>query len=447
MTMAEGDLAVAEMAFVRRAPIAPRPPPAAMTGALGWLRANLFSDAVQHRADDSDRAAARLGRSPTSSNFCFIDAVWSGDRPRRLPAESVQHREVGACWPFVWERLPLLHLRLLSDPRALARRCVLRDAGGRGRLAAVARTRRAAISAPSISSWSCRSSSFILLTGWSAIGLEPVDTVLWGGMLVTLVVASVGIVFSLPLGILLALGRRSRMPAVRLFSVIFIEFVRGVPLITVLFMASVMLPLFLPEQLVTRQAAARADRHRAVRVRLHGRGGARRPAGDPEGPVRRRHGARAWLLADDALIILPQALKIDDPEHRQHLHRPVQGHDAGLHRRHLRSPAHDRSGAHRSELGDAGHQHDRLCLRRDLLSRLLLRHVALFARDGSAACARATGGEGQRMTADENHGSLLKPARLKTRIGRRDHRAATSGTASSTCCATSTSRSSAASAS
>src|SRR5262249_56973510 len=81
------------------------------------------------------------------------------------------------------------------------------------------------------------------------IGLRPVDTVLWGGVLVTIVVAAVGIVFSLPLGILLALGRRSRMPVVRSLSVIFIEFVRGVPLITVLFMAGVMLPLFMPEQL------------------------------------------------------------------------------------------------------------------------------------------------------------------------------------------------------
>ena len=73
------------------------------------------------------------------------------------------------------------------------------------------------------------------------------STALWGGVLVTVVVAAVGIVVSLPLGILLALGRRSNMPVVRLFSVIFIEFVRGVPLITVLFMASVMLPLFVPE--------------------------------------------------------------------------------------------------------------------------------------------------------------------------------------------------------
>ncbi len=77
-------------------------------------------------------------------------------------------------------------------------------------------------------------------------GLTPVETSQWGGLLVTLVVAITGIVASLPLGILLALGRRSEMPAVRVFSVVFIEVWRGVPLITVLFMASVMLPLFLP---------------------------------------------------------------------------------------------------------------------------------------------------------------------------------------------------------
>lgn len=77
-------------------------------------------------------------------------------------------------------------------------------------------------------------------------GLAPVYTFQWGGLLVTLVVAVTGIVASLPLGILLALGRRSKMPIVRLFSIIFIETWRGVPLITVLFMASVMLPHFLP---------------------------------------------------------------------------------------------------------------------------------------------------------------------------------------------------------
>ena len=80
-------------------------------------------------------------------------------------------------------------------------------------------------------------------------GMEDVETSLWGGLLVTIVVAFVGICFSLPFGILLALGRRSELPVVKLFCVVFIEFWRGVPLITVLFMSSVMIPIFLPESL------------------------------------------------------------------------------------------------------------------------------------------------------------------------------------------------------
>jgi general L-amino acid transport system permease protein len=77
-------------------------------------------------------------------------------------------------------------------------------------------------------------------------GLPIVDTRLWGGLLVTLVVSVTGIVTSMPVGIALALGRRSTIPLIRIFSIAFIEFWRGVPLITVLFFATYMLPLFLP---------------------------------------------------------------------------------------------------------------------------------------------------------------------------------------------------------
>jgi general L-amino acid transport system permease protein len=77
-------------------------------------------------------------------------------------------------------------------------------------------------------------------------GLPLVDTRLWGGLLITLVVAITGIVGSMPIGIALALGRRATIPLIRVFSVAFIEFWRGVPLITVLFFATYMLPLFLP---------------------------------------------------------------------------------------------------------------------------------------------------------------------------------------------------------
>ena len=80
-----------------------------------------------------------------------------------------------------------------------------------------------------------------------AFGLVVVDTRLWGGLFLTLVIAGVGIVLSLPIGVMLALGRRSKLPVVSLLSTLFIELWRGVPLITVLFMASNMFPLFMPE--------------------------------------------------------------------------------------------------------------------------------------------------------------------------------------------------------
>ena len=98
-----------------------------------------------------------------------------------------------------------------------------------------------------VSGWLIVIYAAIMLTLSADVGLMAVDTNDWGGLLITLVVAVTGIVASLPLGIVLALGRRSNMPVARILSVVFIEFWRGVPLITVLFMASVMLPLFLPE--------------------------------------------------------------------------------------------------------------------------------------------------------------------------------------------------------
>lgn len=245
MTMAEGDLAVAEMAFVRRATIASRPPPAAMTGTMGWLRANLLSTPF-NIALTVLIVLLLAWAIPEIVRFLVIDAVWSGgDRDACL--WTVQHREIGACWPFVWERLPYFIYGSYPIPqRWRVDVFFLMLTVGVAWLLWLKAPRRDLgaiyffIVLPIV--------SYILLTGWSVIGLEPVDTVLWGGVLVTIVVASVGIVFSLPLGIVLALGRRSRMPVVRTLSVVFIEFVRGVPLITVLFMAGVMLPLFVPEQ-------------------------------------------------------------------------------------------------------------------------------------------------------------------------------------------------------
>ena len=243
MTMSEGDLAVTELHFVRRETLAARPAPMAMTGAIGWLRVNLLSSPF-NIALTILIALLFAWAIPELLKFLVIDAVWCGT-DRDACREIVQHREIGACWPFVYERWSYFVYGSYPIPeRWRVDMFFAMLALGVGWMLWLEAPRRDLGSVYFFLVLPI--SSFILLTGWRAIGLAPVDTTLWGGMLVTIVVASVGIVVSLPLGILLALGRRSHMPAVRLVSVIFIEFVRGVPLVTVLFMASVMLPLFLP---------------------------------------------------------------------------------------------------------------------------------------------------------------------------------------------------------
>jgi general L-amino acid transport system permease protein len=147
----------------------------------------------------------------------------------------------------------------------------------------------------------------------SSPGLPRVDTGLWGGMTVTFLIAAVGIVFSLPLGVVLALGRRSKLPIIQLLSVIFIEFVRGVPLITVLFMANTMLPLFVPQEyspdrllrpLVGVALFAAAYMAEVVRGGLQAM-----PKGQYEGAM--SLGLGYWSMM--RLIILPQALRIVIP--------------------------------------------------------------------------------------------------------------------------------------
>ncbi len=88
--------------------------------------------------------------------------------------------------------------------------------------------------------------SYFLITGGS-FGLVEVPTFKWGGLMLTLVISSIGIVLAMPIGIILAFGRQSQLPIVKSLSILYIEFIRGVPLITVLFMGSVVLPMFFPE--------------------------------------------------------------------------------------------------------------------------------------------------------------------------------------------------------
>lgn len=239
-------MSVADKPFVRTSILAAEPPPPGERGAVAWIRRNLL--ATPKDVILTILALALIAWAvPHLVNWLFIQAVWSGP-DRTFCATTLQggiqpDGWSGACWAFIsakydqfiFGRYPLgerwrpaivgiLFILLLvpmlipSAPRKGLNAILL--------FAVL----------PVIAFW--------LLHG--GFGLEVVETPLWGGLMVTLVLSFVGIAVSLPVGILLALGRRSRMPVIRMLCVTFIEVIRGVPLITVLFMASVMLPLFLP---------------------------------------------------------------------------------------------------------------------------------------------------------------------------------------------------------
>ncbi|MSP46298.1 MAG: amino acid ABC transporter permease [Xanthobacteraceae bacterium] len=301
---------MAGQAFVRARPIVPLPPPLTEAGAIGWVRKNLFSSTL-NVALTVVCAALIVWLVPPLVKFLLIDAVWTGtSRVDCLPRPD--YPEVGACWAFVIDRINFFTYGFYPiEERWRVNVFFVLLAAGVAWMAWLDAPRRDLgviyffVVMPV--------ASLILLLGWPLIGLEKVPTTSWGGVLVTVVVSAVGIVFSLPIGIVLALGRRSRMPAVRLFSVIFIEFVRGVPLITVLFMASVMLPLFVPETwspdkllraLVGVSLFASAYMAEVVRAGLQAI-----PKGQYEAAM--AVGLSYWKTM--GLVVLPQALKITIP--------------------------------------------------------------------------------------------------------------------------------------
>jgi len=154
--------------------------------------------------------------------------------------------------------------------------------------------------------------AFWLLLG-NAFGLHHVPTDQWGGMSLTLIIATFGMSTSLPLGILLALGRRSEMPVIRAVSIAYIEFIRGVPLISVLFMASVMLPLTLPDGVsfdkLLRALVGISIFYAAYMAEVVRGGMQALPKGQFE--AAEALGFRYWRAM--RLIIMPQALRIVIP--------------------------------------------------------------------------------------------------------------------------------------
>lgn len=203
---------------------------------MSWLRKNLFSSVPN--ALLTLLVAWMLWRIlPPLVEWAFGRATWFADDPAECRAAA------GACWAFITTKHRFILFGLYpydQQWRALAASALIV-----GLLAASCDRRL----------WDRRlmllwlvalAIAGVLMLG-GIFGLPYVPSEQWGGLPLTLILSVVGIGGAFPLAIVLALGRRSRLPAIRALSVAYIELIRGVPLVSVLFMASVMFPLFLPE--------------------------------------------------------------------------------------------------------------------------------------------------------------------------------------------------------
>ncbi|MFT5658219.1 MAG: general L-amino acid transport system permease protein [Gammaproteobacteria bacterium] len=213
-------------------------PPVTEVGIVGWVRKNLFSS---YANSFMSLVAIWLIYQlvPPVIDWAFLSSTWSGETRADCSNQD------GACWVFIANRFDQIMYGFYPDE--------LHWRPNLAGLGLIALTIPLFIKSFKYKNWL---SAFILIIypvicyvlihgGW--FGFEVVETTKWGGLMLTLILSAVGIVASLPIGVLLALGRRSNMPLVKSVCVIYIEFWRGIPLITVLFMASVMLPLFFPE--------------------------------------------------------------------------------------------------------------------------------------------------------------------------------------------------------
>ena len=291
-----------------------RKPPVATTGILGWFRINLFSNWIN----------SLISLFVLYVLFQFIPwilnwTIFAADFKYNFNGEQIINREMcsrvldpengGACWAIIYVRfyqfmygfypreevwrvnlsyimLVIAIVPLLFDKFPFRKHFL-----------------KFTYIFPII--------AFFLLNG--GFGLESVSTNKWGGLLVTLVLGCTGIALAFPLGIILALGRRSNLPIISMMCTLFIEFIRGVPLITLLFFGMVMLPLFLPEGIdmdgLARVLVAVTLFQSAYMAEVI-RGGLQAiPQGQYE--AARSIGLSYWQM--NMKVVLPQAIRISIP--------------------------------------------------------------------------------------------------------------------------------------
>ena len=218
-------------------PIAPRPSPVKQTGVVPWMRQNLF-DSPRSTLTTLFVLGVLAYVLPGIAQWGLFNAVFAIDANACQAA-----RGTGACWGVVGEKYrailfgrfpfeeqwrPLLATSIMLTGLILS--CI--RFFWKPWLAAV---------------WVFVLASFFVLMGGGYFGLSPVRTDMWGGLPLTVMLATLSLCLAFPLSVLVALGRRSNLPIIRSICVTYIELIRGVPLISILFMASFMFPLFMPQ--------------------------------------------------------------------------------------------------------------------------------------------------------------------------------------------------------
>lgn len=237
-------------AFSRKQLLPALPPPKRQSGIFHWLKRRLFANPLDGLITIFLLIALIYTAIPTL-RWLFIDASWIGND--RVACATVIQGGIqpngwsGACWAFVRANMSSFLYGIYPQSELWRVHCALLLVIIVNIPLLIPRVRFKTINAI-LSFIFVPIFCYILLYG-GAFGLTSVPTARWGGLLATLIIAYSSIIVSLPLGTLLALGRQSKKPIIHFLCVIFIETLRGVPLVAVLFVANVMLPLFFPQDL------------------------------------------------------------------------------------------------------------------------------------------------------------------------------------------------------
>ncbi|MGD8519982.1 MAG: amino acid ABC transporter permease [Desulfobacterales bacterium] len=294
-------------AYVQKRPAEEVKPPVTSVGVIGWVRSNLFNGWFNSLLTIITIYCLWV-IIPPLIRWAFIDSLW-------LSTGAECQQSDGACWSVIPANIRFIAFGFYpydQQWRPLVAMALL--------VALLFYSRNRNHWKKSLAyAWILGLFVMGLLMKGGLFGLSPVETTKWGGLPLTLTLSVFGLTAAYPLGILFALGRRSKMPAIKMLSVVYIELIRGVPLISLLFMSSVVFPLFLPEG-VTINKIIRAQvaiiLFTAAYIAEVVRGGLQ---AIPRGQYEAADSIGLSYFLTMRLVILPQALKIVIPPSVQQL--------------------------------------------------------------------------------------------------------------------------------